>query len=94
MVLKNYIGGVLIENKNSNAQTRSQLVALDRAMQARSHIPLLISTDYEGGLVNELRSITGEHASEAAIGATGNPQVAYNAGHSAAADLKDRKSVV
>ena len=88
MVLKNYIGGVLIENKNNNAQTRAQLVALDRAMQARTHIPLFISTDYEGGLVNELRLITGERTSESAIGATGNPQVAYDAGHSAAADLK------
>jgi beta-N-acetylhexosaminidase len=88
MVLKNHIGGVLIENKNGNAQTRAQLVTLNRAMQARTHIPLFISTDYEGGLVNELRLITGERPSEAAIGATGNPQVAYDAGHSAAADLK------
>lgn len=88
MVLKNYISGVLIENKNGNAQTRTQLVTLNRAMQARTHIPLFISTDYEGGLVNELRLITGERPSEAAIGATGNPQVAYDAGHSAATDLK------
>ncbi|MBA2392762.1 MAG: hypothetical protein H0V70_08445 [Ktedonobacteraceae bacterium] len=87
MVFKNYIGGVLIENKNGNAQSRAQLVALNRAMQAQAHIPLLISTDYEGGLVNELRLITGEKTSESAIGATGNPQVAYDAGHSAAADL-------
>ena len=88
MVLKNYISGVLIENKNGNAQTRAQLVALNRDMQARAHIPLFITTDYEGGLVNELRLITGERTSEAAMGATGNPQVAYDAGHSAAADLK------
>ncbi len=88
MVLKNFIGGVLIENKNSNAQSRAQLVALNHAMQARAHIPLFISTDYEGGLVNELRLITGERPSEATIGASGNPQIAYNAGHNAAADLK------
>ncbi|MBV9259176.1 MAG: hypothetical protein JO215_14270, partial [Ktedonobacteraceae bacterium] len=88
MVLKNFIGGVLIENKNGNAQTRGQLVALNYAMQARAHIPLFISTDFEGGLVNELRLITGERMSESAIGATGNTQVAYDAGHSAAADLK------
>jgi beta-N-acetylhexosaminidase len=88
MVLKNYIGGVLIENKNGNAQTRAQLIALNHAMQGRAHIPLFITTDYEGGLVNELRLITGEHTSESAIGATGNPQVAYDAGHSAAVDLK------
>ncbi len=88
MVVKNFIGGVLIENKNSNAQTRSQLMELDQAMQVRARVPLFITTDYEGGLVNELRLITGERASESAIGATGDPQVAYNAGHGAAADLK------
>ncbi len=88
MVLKNFISGVLIENGNGNAQTRAQLFALNHDMQARAHIPLFISTDYEGGVVNELRRITGERPSESAIGATGNTQVAYDAGHSAAADLK------
>ncbi len=88
MVLKNFISGVLIENKNGNAQTRAQLVSLNQGMQAQAHIPLLISTDYEGGLVNELRLITGERPSESAIGATGNTQVAYDAAHTAAADLK------
>ena len=83
----NRIGGVLIENKNGNAQTRNQLVTLNKAMQGQAHIPLFISTDFEGGIVNELRLITGERPSESAIGATGNPQVAYNAGHSAASDL-------
>ena len=87
MIQANQVGGVLIENKNGNAQTRSQLVALNAAMQAHAHIPIFISTDFEGGLVNELRLITGERASEAQIGATGNPQVAYNAGRSAATDL-------
>jgi len=87
MIQGNRIGGVLIENKNGNAQTRDQLVTLNKAMQRQAHIPLFISTDFEGGIVNELRLITGERPSESAIGATGNPQVAYNAGHSAASDL-------
>ena len=56
-------------------------------MQGQAHIPLFITTDFEGGLVNELRLITGERASEAAIGATGNPQAAYTAGRNAATDL-------
>src|SRR5947199_5397107 len=56
-------------------------------MQKQSPIPHLISTDFEGGVVNELRQITGERSSEQTIGATGDPKVAYNAGHSAAADL-------
>src|SRR6266581_1184376 len=81
------VSGVLIENQNGNAQTRSQLIALNPAMQKMAHIPLFITTDFEGGYVNELRQITSERASEQDIGVSNDPQVAYNAGHSAAADL-------
>ena len=87
MLQKYAISGVLIENKNGNAQTRSQLIALNATMQKMAHIPLFITTDFEGGYVNELRQITGERTSEQEIGASNDPQVAYNAGHSAAADL-------
>jgi len=87
MIQGNRVSGVLIENKNGNAQTRAQLTGLNKAMQGQAHIPLFITTDFEGGLVNELRLITGERPSEAAIGATGNPQVAYTAGRNAATDL-------
>jgi beta-N-acetylhexosaminidase len=88
MVKKNAISGVLIENKNGNAQTRDQLISLNKAMQGQATIPLFISTDFEGGTVNELRLITGQRASETTIGATGNTQVAYDAGKNAASDLK------
>ncbi|HLI72028.1 MAG TPA: glycoside hydrolase family 3 N-terminal domain-containing protein [Ktedonobacteraceae bacterium] len=87
MIHGSQIGGVLIENANGNAQTRTQLVTLIKAMQSQAAIPLFVSTDFEGGPVNELRRITGERPSETEIGATGNPQVAYNAGRSAASDL-------
>src|SRR5215467_14739543 len=65
MIQGNQVGGVLIENKNGNAQTRTQLITLNQGMQAEAHIPLFISTDFEGGIVNELRRITGERMSEA-----------------------------
>src|SRR5216683_1111418 len=87
MIQGSQVGGVLIENKNGNAQARNQLITLNQGMQAVAHIPLFITTDFEGGILNELRRITGERMSESAIGATGDPQVAYNAGHSAALDL-------
>lgn len=87
MIQGNFISGVLIENKNGNAQTRDQLIALNKAMQSKARMPLFISTDYEGGIVNELRLITGERPSEATIGATNDPQKAYTAGHNAASDL-------
>ncbi len=87
MIQSNQIGGVLIENKNGNAQTRAQLVALTQGMQGQARIPLFVTTDYEGGVVNELRQITGERPSNADIGATNNLQAAYNAGYGAATDL-------
>src|SRR5438270_3204349 len=87
MIQHNQVSGVLIENKNGNAQSRGQLVSLIQGMQKQAPVPLFITTDFEGGVVNELRQITGERTSEQAIGASGNPTVAYNAGHSAAADL-------
>ncbi len=87
MIQGNQVSGVLIENKNGNAQTRNQLITLNQGMQGVAHIPLFISTDFEGGYVNELRRITGERMSESEISATGNTQVAYNTGHSAAMDL-------
>ncbi|HLW02056.1 MAG TPA: glycoside hydrolase family 3 N-terminal domain-containing protein [Ktedonobacterales bacterium] len=87
MIAGDHIGGVLIENGNGNVQTRSQLVTLNQKMQGQAAIPLFISTDFEGGPVNELRKITGERPSETAIGQTGNTQTAYNAGLGAAHDL-------
>ena len=87
MVQANHISGVLIENKNGNAQARGQLVALTKGMQTQARIPLFVTTDYEGGVVNELRQITGERPSNADIGATNNLQAAYNAGYGAATDL-------
>lgn len=87
MLKTSQIGGVLIENANGNAQTRNQLVSLNQGMQSQAAIPLFISTDFEGGFVNELRLITGSRPSEASIGKTDNTQIAYNDGKSAASDL-------
>src|SRR5229473_6796476 len=36
MIQGNQVGGVLIENKNGNAQTRTQLVTLNQGMQAKA----------------------------------------------------------
>lgn len=87
MIKGNQLGGVLIENKNGNARTRAQLIGLNQAMQRQAGIPLFISTDFEGGPVNELRLITGDRPSEAALGASGDPRVAFTAGKNAARDL-------
>ncbi len=87
MVQAEQISGVLIENKNGNAQSGPQLTVLDKAMQGVARVPLFITTDYEGGVVNELRQITGERPSNASLGVGDDPQKAYNAGKGAANDL-------
>ncbi|WP_052890986.1 glycoside hydrolase family 3 protein [Thermogemmatispora carboxidivorans] len=88
MIETSQVSGVLIENNNGNVESSTQLTALNATLQAHAHIPLFISTDFEGGYVNELRRITGERPSEAAIGASGSTQYAYNQGLAAAQTLK------
>src|SRR5258708_32101419 len=58
MIHADHVSGVLIENKNGNAQTRGQLIALNTALQGQAQIPLFITTDFEGGIVNDLHQIT------------------------------------
>ncbi|WP_376796696.1 glycoside hydrolase family 3 N-terminal domain-containing protein [Thermogemmatispora sp.] len=89
MIEESQVSGILIENGNGNVQSSAQLTALNATLQAHAHIPLFISTDFEGGYVNELRRITGERPSEAAIGASGNLQYAYDQGLAAAHTLTD-----
>src|SRR6266567_3043894 len=54
MIQGSQVGGVLIENKNGNAQARNQLITLNQGMQAAAHIPLFITTDFEGGYLKGL----------------------------------------
>ena len=45
MIQNNRVSGVLIENKNGNAQTRTQFVSLIKALQGQASIPLFVTTD-------------------------------------------------
>lgn len=69
-----HVGGVILYQiqMNTFAQTKNDVMH----MQARANIPLLVSTDQEGGIVNRLANIYGPAMSEADIAATGNPAVA------------------
>lgn len=73
-----HIGSVILYAYNvlNPDQTR----ALDRAIQANAKIPVLISTDQEGGTVNRLASIIGPLPSAAQVGATNNPNYARQRG--------------
>ena len=86
MINKLHAGGVIMYEFQMNTfdQTKQDIAE----MQQRSSIPLLISTDEEGGpYVHRLSHIYGYRMSATDIYNTGNPQVATQQGHKAAHDL-------
>ncbi|HEY6287383.1 MAG TPA: glycoside hydrolase family 3 N-terminal domain-containing protein [Ktedonobacteraceae bacterium] len=86
MINKLHAGGVIMYEFQMNTfdQTRHDIAE----MQQRASIPLLISTDEEGGpYVHRLSHIYGYRMSATDIYNTGNPQVATQQGIKAAHDL-------
>ncbi len=86
MINKLHAGGVIMYEfqMNTYAQTKNDIAQ----MQRRAGIPLLISTDEEGGpYVHRLSHIYGIRMSATDIYNTGNPNVATQQGHKAAHDL-------
>lgn len=79
---QDHIGSAIIYAFNiaSGDKSGAQLKKLDSDMQARAKIPLLISTDQEGGSVNRLLTIDGPLPSASQIGATNDPHYAMQRG--------------
>ncbi len=88
MLTNQHAGGIILYTFNNNIQTRPQVTALTAAIQAHAQIPLLISIDQEGGNVNRLDPITGPRPSAREIGATNDPNRAYQQGVSDGQILK------
>lgn len=76
MISQYGIGAVLLSSANGNIQSKQQLTSLTRQMQSNSPIPLIISTDQEGGTVDRLVRLDGPSPAAATIGATGDPNLA------------------
>ncbi len=87
MVKQYNIGAVLIFAANQNIVSKDQLKGLIKQMQADSPIPLAIAIDQEGGYVDRLAALDGQRPAESDIGATGDPNVARQAGLRDAQDL-------
>jgi len=86
MINKLHAGGVIMYEfqMHTFAQTKHDIAE----MQQHASIPLLISTDEEGGpYVHRLSNIYGYRMSATEIGNTGNPDIATQQGHKAAHDL-------
>ncbi|HEY0754866.1 MAG TPA: glycoside hydrolase family 3 N-terminal domain-containing protein [Ktedonobacteraceae bacterium] len=81
-----HVGGVIMYDIQIN--TASQTKGDIAHMQARSQIPLLISIDQEGGIVNRLHKIYGPAMSATDIEATGSTKVAAQQGLKTSQELK------
>src|SRR6266487_1750506 len=79
MISQQFVGGFMYQESNHNFEApynvASQVDALSQQAMQDAHIPLLIATDQEGGLVNRLYRFHGYLPSAADMAATGNPQV-------------------
>ena len=88
MINQYNVGAVLIMTANNNVQDKEQLQTLIQAMQNHSKpIPLAVSIDQEGGMVDRLIHLDGARPSAATIGATGDTTKAEEQGAQDAQDL-------
>ena len=73
MLQQRHIGGIILYDRNM--KSKAQVKALTKALQdnAQQPVPLLISTDEEGGAVARMKQTLAPAPSEADIGATENP---------------------
>lgn len=80
-----HVGSVILYSYN--ILTATQTTQLDHDLQANSTIPLMISTDQEGGRVNRLQNVDGYFPPAAQIGAKNDPSYAEQRGSEDAKNL-------
>ena len=88
MVAQQFVGGFMYQESNHNFDAPYDAVAnvnaLSEQAQKDAHIPLLIATDQEGGLVNRLYKFHGYLPSAQEMAASGTPDTALKQGTQAA----------
>ncbi|MDQ2717207.1 MAG: glycoside hydrolase family 3 [Chloroflexota bacterium] len=86
MITKQYVGGVVTYALQMHTfdQTKHDITE----MQKHAFLPLLISTDEEGGFVERVQNIYGHHPGALEIYQTGKVSLATAAGHRIAHDLQ------
>ena len=88
MVTQQFVGGFMYQESNHNFDAPYDAIAnvnaLSQQAQKDAHIPLLIATDQEGGLVNRLYKFHGLLPSAQEMAASGNPNTVLQQGTQAA----------
>jgi beta-N-acetylhexosaminidase len=91
-VAKYHLGGVIYFSWSHNLTTPPQIAALSNGLQhaamADTGIPLQISTDQEGGVVNRIGAPLAVSPGNMAIGATFDPRTAYDTARAGGTELK------
>jgi beta-N-acetylhexosaminidase len=87
MISQYHVGSVLLLAGNHNIVSKGQLTSLTQQIQRSSSLPMMISLDQEGGLVDRLADLDGPRPSAAQIAATGDPTQVITAGKRDAQDL-------
>jgi beta-N-acetylhexosaminidase len=86
MVRGMHAGAMIIYNQNINSA--QQLKGYLATIQANATIPLMVTMDEEGGVVNRLLTIDGPQPGAQDIAASGNPNEAHALGVTLAGDMK------
>ncbi|HEY7983167.1 MAG TPA: glycoside hydrolase family 3 N-terminal domain-containing protein [Ktedonobacterales bacterium] len=85
MIRQLHAGAIIIYAQNQ--RTPDQLKSYIAAMRANAAIPLMVSADEEGGVVDRLKDFLGPRPSAQDLAATNDPQAARSAGARDARDL-------
>ncbi len=85
MITQYHIGSVI--EYQGNIESKAQLTGLNAQIQHNGDLPMIISIDQEGGTVDRLINLDGPQPSASSIGATSNPNAAYQQGLKDAQDL-------
>ncbi len=81
------VGGVVLLGRNVHSRNPQQIRDTLAELQRLSRIPLFIAIDQEGGAVNRLRAPFHEFPGNMALGATRNPDYAYQQAQAQAREL-------
>ncbi|SRR5579875_512445 len=86
VVQQEHVGGLILYNVNLQKADQARLLL--STSQSYAYLPLLMTIDQEGGYVNRLSDIYGPDPSESDIGATNDPNYAYEQGKIDAEHMK------
>lgn len=91
LVESHQIGGVILFSRNLNDPRQAVMLTRNLqniALNSEHHLPLLVATDQEGGLVARIRRGTAVHPGNMALGATRSSSLAHSAGNITGTELR------